>query len=51
MSNELEPDDDDVEAYREPNTKLVQEPNTGVVREPNTREPNTKSIESDDEES
>ena len=49
MSNELEHDDDELEADREPNTKLVREPNTEFVREPNTREPNTLTTESDDD--
>jgi len=50
MNNELEHDDDDVEAYREPNTKLVPEPSAGIAREPNTREPNTNAVDSDDDE-
>lgn len=49
MNNELEHDDDDVEAYREPNTKLVTEPETEIAREPNTREPNTKLDGNDDD--
>lgn len=49
MNDELEHDDDDVEAYREPNTKLVKEPETEVAREPNTREPNTKLDGHDDD--
>ena len=49
MNNELEHDDDDVEAYNEQEEKLVREPNTGIAREPNTREPNTKIAEHDDD--
>ena len=48
MNNELEHDDDDLEENREPNTNLVREPNTGIAREPNTREPNTRTTETDD---
>ena len=49
MNNELEHDDDDLEENREPNTKLVREPNTGIAREPNTREPNTRTADSEDD--
>ena len=49
MNNELEHDDDDLQANREPNTKLVREPNTEFAREPNTREPNTGLTDSDED--
>jgi len=49
MNNELEHDDDDLQANREPNTKLVREPNTEFAREPNTREPNTGITDSEED--
>jgi len=49
MNNELEHDDDDLAADREPNTQVVREPNTEFAREPNTREPNTGITEAEDD--
>lgn len=49
MNNELEHDDDDLAENREPNTKVVREPNTEFAREPNTREPNTRTAETEDD--
>ena len=49
MNNEIEHSDDDVQAFQEPNTKLVKEPAEGLLQEPNTREPNTKLVETEEE--